>query len=152
VRRFILFMVVASVLVGVLPSTAAASGWLVKDGAGKSLGRVVKVDRRNCEVYLKSGEYYGAVTWGSTLWLAKQGSKDSTVTGKMAFVSNGDSNSWDITNVDPFGTDGSARKSGGVWKVYKGSSGKVRARIPGSCPGWMAAGAGFILSSAWPTS
>jgi hypothetical protein len=151
-RRYLLVLMCAAVLAALLaPASASASSWVVKDGSGKKLGKVVRTGSRKCEVFLRSGKYHGYVRWESWSggWVAREWPRGSTGPGKGAILSKRGPYFWQIENLDLSHVGGRAVRSS-VWKVYKGDGGRVRARVPGSCPGWMAAGAAFILSPAFP--
>jgi len=151
-RRFVLPIVAAIVLVAlVLPTTAVANGWTVKNRSGVKIGKVVRTKTSKCVLYDKAGRRCGAVQWNAEVptyvaYLAYAG--DSGVRKMCRVEKTG--GYWYITETLYWG--GWALKKGDRWSVYQfgdGGVNRLRGRVSSRCPGWGAAGAVYVLTKTW---
>ena len=154
-HRRILGAVVVAILIGLpLPAAASATGWLVKNAAGSRMGKVVRTAKRTAIVYDRTGKRCGQVTWSRTedQFVAAKAYPSDTGLRKYAYL-NGpgidDAYDWYIDNQSYDGQDGLCGKHNRKWVVLTWSSNRARAKVAGRCPGWAAAGAGFVLSRAF---
>ena len=149
-RRSLMILVFACVLATlVLPATASASTWVVRSTSGTKMGTVATAGSRKCNVFDPSG-----VKWGTISWLADENNYVAGMwldgdTGLEKFARLKPSGSaWSISPEFPYAY-GRAAKRNHHWMVTTTSNGRVRGRMALSCPGWVAAGAVFILSTDW---
>ena len=154
-RRIVLVLIAACVLAALLlPAAASANGWMVRNGAGEKIGKVVRKTTRKCVVYDRRGRKCGTVEWNriEKRYTAAHWYESDYGVRNLARLSGPhmtDSYDWYIENENEDNASGLALKKAGRWVVLTWSSNRVRARVSGRCPGWGAAGAGFILSKAF---
>jgi len=142
-----------------LPASASASSqWLVRSASGKIIG----------SVHTSTGGKYGYYRAGVKVGGIKFWGGDATA---IAWYAPPSSSSWvksilvtPATYPDPYpsrfnmgprkhySVTGRAVKRNGRWVVQRRVSGswRTRGRVFGSCPGWVAGGAVFVLDKAWP--
>lgn len=145
-RRSLLVLVTTCVFAAMLfPSTASAATWVIKNPSGVKMGTVVRKSSRACKVFSRSGTKWGLVQWYSEgVYLAGKGLAGDTGLRKSARIHFSTGGWW--INSEYWDDPGAfAAKGDGRW-VVRTVSGPRRGSAPGSCPGWAAAGAVFILS------
>jgi hypothetical protein len=138
-RRCAAILVVATALVLLLASSAAAQSWQVTSTKGSLVGKLTPMadaPRGYGHVYDRRGSQRGSVANQDGYWVISWG-------GRMASIWKQGSTVWNIGNPFPPRTSvGRARLVGARWTLSKKVNGKWRTRgtVPRSCPGQLALG------------
>jgi hypothetical protein len=152
-RRILLVLIAATVL-GVLlvPATASATTWPVKNGSGVTIGKVTKLSTHKSVLYDKKGKRCGSVEWNDDLigYIATLAYSTDTGVRKQALVPFGNAfNGWFIASLDNNEPIGGCEKANGKWVVMRERNNAVVGRVSASCPQWAAAGAVYALNTSW---
>ena len=150
-RRLLVLLVVSVMLALLIPATASAASWVVKNRSGTKLGRVAKVAKKKCVFYDRNGRRCGFVVYNryEVSFQAYYGYASDMEPRKWAWVPMivayhgyclADS------SMDVFGY---SDKKNGKWVAKKLSSRRVVGRVSASCPQWGAVSAVYVLTKNW---